>query len=523
MFNGYPEVCWKDDRIARGVWAVLIMVAGGIITSGSLEPAAADECPDSVIAMFNKIAAIPRCSGCEQAIVQWMQVWAAEHGFDVKTDPANNLCISVPASPGREDEAILILQGHLDIVCVKTDESTHDFARDPIEVVQDGDWLLSGSGTTLGADDGIGLALAMVLAIDPDVSRPPLELLFTANEEKGTPGASALEPGFVKGRRLVNLDSEDEGILFVGCAGMCLTNIDIPAPVQTIGPGCAASRIRVDGLQGGHSGLYIAENRANAIKLLARVLANVLAETPARLLSIEGGVAANAIPSSAEAVIIYPTDAQTAVKAGMAASQSVFQTECGKIEPGLTVNCIEYDQTLPENAMTTEDTQRIVRFLLAYPHGVYSMSADFPGLPQTSNNLGIISTGPNAIHAVGSQRSFVQEELKSITQSIEALVELAGSVSESDYTFPPWKPNMDSPLLAHCKQVYEKRFGKLPTVTAVHAGLECAIIAEKYEGMEAISLGPTLQNGHSPSERVSVSATGKVWQFMVDLLSTASK
>ena len=466
----------------------------------------------TIIKWFEEINKIPRCSKNEQAICEWLSKWAKEQGFTVNTDKVNNLLIKVPASAGFEKAPTVVIQGHMDMVCEKTKTSTHDFSKDAIGLVFEDGWIKA-KDTTLGSDNGIAIAMAMTLALDKDTPHPALELLFTVDEETGLTGATALEPGFIEGRILLNVDSEDEGVFTVGCAGGRDTHVTIPINAVSAPDGYQAHKITAGDMSGGHSGVDIHQQRANALKVLARALVAIQKTTDLRLSSASGGTAHNAIPRDAEALVYLPAAGVDLAKKTIAKLAEIVRQEFQKTDPNIAVS-IEVATDAKTPAMSAEETRNILDFFMAFPHGVAAMSKDIDGLVETSNNMATIKTGETTLEVLTSQRSSNMDQLDLLTDQIEAVGRLAGGECETGGGYPAWKPNMDSKLLAQCKQVYTELFNKEPVVEIIHAGLECGIIGAKYEGMDMISFGPTLKNPHSPDEKIEIDAIGKVWDFM---------
>jgi dipeptidase D len=474
-------------------------------------------CPitEKVLACFKEIAAVPRRSKSEEKIRAWLLDWAKKHNLEAKTDEVGNVLIEVPATPGYENSPILILQGHMDMVCEKNHDSKHDFTKDPIEVIEDGEWLRA-NGTTLGADNGIGVALGLVFALEPE--HPALELLFTVDEETGLTGAQSLKPGFLKGKVLLNCDSEDEGVFTVGCAGGIDTHITIPMTKVAAPAEFKAYRLQVSGLCGGHSGTDINCQRANAIRVLARALRQVDSVGNFMIADIHSGSAHNAIPRDGYAVVLM--EEKTAEK-----SQELLKTlddqlsdEYKNTDPNLEISLVATEAV--SEAMSVDDTKKLIYFLHAIPHGVDSMSTDIVTLVETSNNLAVIKIVDNKIEIITSQRSSVMSRLHALTDRIETIAHLAGFDVKSGSGYPSWQPNMASPLLAKCKKVYEEVMEKEPVVEVIHAGLECGLIGGQYPGMDMISFGPTIKSPHSPDEKMNIPSLEKVCKFMVALLKS---
>ncbi len=472
-----------------------------------------------VLELFEKISAIPRCSKHEEKIGAFLLDWAGKNGLKARKDKVGNVLILVPASPGYEKSPTVVVQGHMDMVCEKTADSPHDFAKDPIRFVFEGEWLKA-DRTTLGADNGIALAMAMVMALDKSAAHPPLELLFTIDEETGLTGANALQGDFIEGKILLNVDSEDEGVFTVGCAGGRDTHISLAVRYEDAPEGFVMARVKAGGMTGGHSGVNINEERANAIRVLTRVLAQVRRQHDARLADISGGTAHNAIPRDAWADIFIPRDSFKAVEKVVAEMEQVCKSEFRKSDPGLKLSAELQLETMGKRPLNTADSGRILDLLIALPHGVAAMSTEMKGLVETSNNEASVRIANSKLEIVTSQRSSVMSRLNALTWRIEAIARLAGAEAVSGDGYPSWQPNLQSPLLARCKEVYRRLFGREPHVEAIHAGLECGIIGDKKEGMDMISFGPTLKNPHSPDEKIHVESIGKVWDFMVELLKS---
>ena len=472
-----------------------------------------------ILDLFEKISAIPRCSKHEEKIGAFLLEWAEKNGLESRKDKVGNVLIKVKASPGYERSGAVVIQGHMDMVCEKTADSPHDFAKDPIRFVFDGDWLKA-DHTTLGADNGIALAMAMTMALDKSVAHPPLELLFTVDEETGLTGANALTGDFIEGKILLNVDSEDEGVFTVGCAGGRDTRISLPVHYEDAPDGFVMARVKAGNMTGGHSGVNINEERANAIRVLVRALMQLRRDHDVRLADISGGTAHNAIPRDAWADIFIQRDTFKDIEKIVSELEHVLKREFKKTDPNLKLSVELQLETMGKRPLNTADSGRILDLLIALPHGVAAMSTEMKGLVETSNNEASVRIANSRLEIVSSQRSSVMSRLHALTWRIEALARLAGADAVSGGGYPSWQPNLQSPLLARCKDVYRKLFNKDPHVEAIHAGLECGIIGDKKEGMDMISFGPTLKNPHSPDEKIHVESIGKVWDFMVELLKS---
>ena len=476
-----------------------------------------------ILGLFQQINEIPRCSKNEEKIILWLRQWAEEKQLPVKVDAAGNMVITVPPSTGYEQSPGIIIQGHVDMVCEKSPEANHNFTIDPIRHVFEGDWLRADK-TTLGADNGIAIALAMALATDDKVAHPELELLFTVDEETGLNGAKLLESGFVKGKVLLNVDSETEGVFTVGCAGGRNTLVSRKLAYADLAEGSTCFRLKMQGLHGGHSGIDIHKQRANANKILARTLDRLIKSCHIRLVSLKGGTAHNAIPRDAAAKFACaPSEAATVTKIVRDFEKTV-QTEYAALEPLLAIALSPIDHGPNENtALSNQETREVIDLILSLPHGALGMSPDFESLVETSNNLATVEIINGSLQILTSQRSAVISRMDEVTTIINATAALAGANTRSDSEFSPWTPDMQSTLLKRCKEVYQKVAGREPTIQSLHAGLECAIIGEKYEGMDMISFGPTMEDPHSPNERLFIPSIGRVWNFMVALLESYKK
>jgi dipeptidase D len=473
----------------------------------------------NILNYFEQINAIPRCSGDEARLCRWLQQWARDRGLAFQNDAAGNLVIQVPATAGQEHFPGVVLQGHMDMVCEKTPQSRHDFKKDPIISRQQGDWLCA-QGTTLGADNGIALAYMLTLADQPEMAHPPLELLFTVDEETGLNGAKALRPGFISGGYLINLDSEDEGILTIGCAGGVDTEIRLDIQTENIPADARIMQVVVGGLRGGHSGIDIHRHRANANKLLARTLMRIRREGPLGLVALSGGSRKNAIPRDAQAMIWVGAPGEATACQAVAQMQTTIKAEFASIEPDLFIHCEPVSEPpTGASALTQADTDKAIRLLLSLPNGVADMSTNLEGLVETSSNLATADIKDQRFCVVTSQRSATMSRLDEITAAIHAVAELAGATSEDRDAYPAWPPKPNSRLLGLAEKSYRRLFVKEPVIQAIHAGLECAIIGHIYPEMEMISFGPTMCNPHSPDERLFIPSVQKVWEFLTALLN----
>ena len=479
-----------------------------------------DSKTQNVIDIFKQVSSIPRCSKNEEQIIQWLTEWAEANQLAVKKDAAGNMLISVPATEGYEQAPVIVFQGHMDMVCEKTTDSKHDFSTDPIEFVFDGDWL-GADKTSLGADNGIAIAVGLALVTDETVVHPPLELLFTVDEETGLNGAKKLEAGFISGKILINIDSEAEGVFTVGCAGGRDAHIKLPLNYAPLPESYALFDLTVQGLRGGHSGIDIHKIRANANILLNRALRDLRSNADIQLVSFKGGTAHNAIARDATAVIACEPDTADSVAQRVAAFEEIVKNEYAPSEPALSITLSETALNPKDNqSVVEEDLVKMLNLITALPHGVADMSAAFDGLVETSCNLAKIETTASGLQMLTSQRSLVQSKLDELICKVKAISDLAGATAVSENEYPPWQPDLDSPLLKRSVEIYQSVFNQEPVVESIHAGLECAIIGSKYPGIDMLSVGPTMKNPHSPDEVLYLPSLIRLWEFLTALLKS---
>lgn len=499
--------------------------------------------PELVWRHFEALTRIPRCSKHEEAAAQYVLEWARDKGFATQRDATGNVYVTVPASAGCEEAAGVVLQAHLDMVCEKDSDSAHDFAVDPLNVVREGGYITA-QGTSLGADNGVGVAAALALAEDETARHGPLELLMTLDEETGLTGAQGVDAALVRGRMLLNLDSEEDDALYVGCAGGTDTLIALPVARRAAAEGVRGFRLRVRGLHGGHSGLDINTGRGNAVKLLAGVLGRLRRVADFALLDWAGGDKHNAIPREAHADLLLRPEVATgaAVAELFEAARADLRLALGQCDPGARLEWTELPAAAREagggRPLTTAARDACIDLVLALPHGVLGMSQAVPGLTETSTNLAVLglqtaAAGDSLLaEVVGagatgewlvvrqSSRSSVAPALRAVEEGLLALARLAGARAAAHNGYPGWQPNPESHLLARGLAVYEALFGRRPEVKAVHAGLECGLIGECFGGqMDMLSFGPNVHDPHSPSERVEIASMERFYAFLKGLVA----
>ena len=471
--------------------------------------------PASVFHFFEEICQVPRPSKKEGKIRQYLTDFAQSHKLEYKVDEAGNVLIRKAASRGKENLKTVVLQSHMDMVCEKNGDVAHNFETDPIETYIDGEWLRA-KGTTLGADNGIGMAAELAVLAAEDIEHGPIECLFTVDEETGLTGAFALKEGFMNGDILINLDSEDEGELFIGCAGGAGTTAEFPCPTVKVPEGYFFFRVAVKGLTGGHSGDDINKNRANANKLLNRYLTAMMQRYGMCLCEIDGGNLHNAIPREAWAVCAVPMAYKEAVRVDLNIFLAEVEEEYSATEPNLSM---ELESETPRaEMMEPEAMKRFLLAIYAVHNGVYAMSQDIPGLVETSSNLASIKQKEGKIIVVTSQRSSILSSRKDMSQMVRAAFELGGAVCVTADGYPGWKPNPSSEILSVAVESYKRLFGTEPKVKAIHAGLECGLFLEKYPSLDMVSFGPTLRGVHSPDERMLIPTADKFWRHLLDVL-----
>jgi dipeptidase D len=453
-------------------------------------------------------------------VIEHVREWASRNGYELHQDSGRNLVIRVPATSGRESAPTLILQGHLDMVCERDPASPNDPAEGRIALVRDGDWLTA-DGTTLGADDGVAIAAMMALVEDASIPHGPLELLMTVAEEVGLVGANALDGSLLTGSTLINLDSEEDGVLTVGCAGSTDTWIRVDAPRAACSPEAVTLSVVAGGGLGGHSGVQIALGHANAIKVLGRVLREAYATAPFRLVSLDGGKSRNAIPRDAVAVCSVPRDREDAFHSAVESATAVVRDAYSKTDPGATVTLESAEGAT--DAWTEEATARLLDVVALVPTGPLAMSPDFEGLVETSTSLGEAATEDGRLTLHSLSRSSNDSALPEVVATLDAAARLVGGALEVKHNYKGWRPDLDSPLLAAARTVYERLFGEPPVVTAVHAGLETAVIGTKVSGhLDMLAIGPQIEGPHSPDERVSIPTVERFWRLLAGVVDELS-
>ena len=472
--------------------------------------------PKEVWQYFNEICQVPRPSKKEEKIIAYLTDFGKKHKLETQTDSAGNVIIRKKATPGFEKAKSVVLQSHMDMVCEKNSNIKHDFTKDPIQPVISGDWVMA-KGTTLGADDGIGMAAQLAILASKTIEHPDIECLFTVDEETGLTGAFALDPDFVQSRVLLNLDSEDEGELFIGCAGGIDTIATFNFRTRPVPSKSFAFKIEINGLRGGHSGDDINKGFGNSNKILNRFLWNATKQFNIRVSKFEGGNLRNAIPREAYALITVKEKYLIPFETYYSNyCKSIFKEVKG-VEPNLAFDLNRVD--LPRYVIKMKDQKDLLNALYTCPNGAIKMSNDLPGLVETSTNLASIKFYEgNIIEVVTSQRSSVDSAIKDIADMVGSVFTLGGANYHHTDGYPGWNPNTESEILKVTEQSYERLFGKKPIVRAIHAGLECGLFLEKYPDMDMISFGPTLRNVHSPDEKIHIGTVDKFWQHLLDVL-----
>jgi dipeptidase D len=472
--------------------------------------------PRQVWAHFATLCAIPRASLHEAALIDHLIGWAQARGITAIVDDAGNLILKKPASPGCEGQPGVILQGHLDMVCQANAGTQHDFGRDPIlTVVRDG-WVVA-DDTTLGADNGVGVALALGALDDPDLMHPPLEVLLTVNEECGMDGARGLAPGALLGKTLINLDTEEWGHFYLGCAGGVDVEVRCDFEQEAVPPDYALVQFEVSGLRGGHSGIDIHLGRGNAIKLLAEALRDLSAHTDVRLIALQGGTARNAIPREAFAVCALPAAVAASIDEWVTHRHQAWQSRFAEVDAHVSFAC-RHDDTVPDRAVSRTERDRLLAFLDTAVNGVAQISEDFPGVTDTSSNLGVVALEHGAFKATFKVRSLHDARADALADKLVSFAAGYSLRAEKDGAYPGWTPDPSSPLLDLCEQVYTEQFGQPANLQVIHAGLECGLLAASHPHLDMISFGPDIHGAHAPGERVGIESVARCWQLLKAVL-----
>ena len=472
--------------------------------------------PTKVWKFFHEITQVPRPSKKEEKILAYLVKFAEDRNLKYRTDEVGNLVIEKPATPGYEHLETVILQSHMDMVCEKNADKVHDFENDPIRTIIDGEWLHA-DGTTLGADNGIGCAAELAILDSDDIEHGPIECLFTMDEETGMTGAMNLKPGFFNGKILLNLDSEDEGELFIGCAGGMGTMAEFAYEKREATDDYLYFEVKVSGLKGGHSGGEIHIGLGNANKILTRYLYALEHELDWKLCSFQGGNLHNAIPREAHAVIGLKADQKERARVILNELAAAVEDELKRVDPGVKLEMKSVGK--PAYRIDCDTKRRLVRALYACPHGVYGMSHDIEGLVETSSNLASVKMKEDdKIYVETSQRSSTSSLISDIANTVASVFELAGAKISFRDPYPGWKPNPDSPILKAASESYKRIFGRKPAIKAIHAGLECGLFLDKYPYLDMVSFGPTLRDVHSPVEKIEIKTVQLWWDHLVDML-----
>ncbi len=473
--------------------------------------------PESIWSYFETICSIPRPSKKEEKISAFILEFGNNHNLETFQDGVGNILIRKPASKGKESLKSIALQSHMDMVCEKNSNIRHDFDHDPITPVIDGEWIRA-EGTTLGADDGIGIATQLAILESNEIAHGPLECLFTVDEESGMTGAHGIDPGILKSSILINLDSEDEGELFIGCAGGIDTLATFRYKEAKVPSSSVAFKISITGLKGGHSGDEIDKGLGNSNKILTRILWHARQFYKSRLHTFDGGNLRNAIPREAYAIITMKEHYTSSFEQSAQTLIDDIKSEYARIDPALSIT-IE-DTPLPATVIKPAVHRKLLQSLYACPHGVIAYSQDIPGLVETSTNLASVKfIEDNQIVVTTSQRSSVESAKKDASEQLANLFRLAGARVVQSGGYPGWKPDTNSEILQITEKSYKKLFDEEPVVRAIHAGLECGLFLQKYPGLDMISFGPTIKGAHSPDEKINIPTTQKFWDLLIDVIN----
>ena len=470
--------------------------------------------PSVVWNQFYEISQIPRCSTKEEKILSYLKEFCKKNNLTYKQDKIQNICIKKPAIPGMEKLPGVVLQGHVDMVCEKNAGTEHDFSVDPIKLLVKDGWVTA-DGTTLGADNGIAVAMALAVMESKTIEHGPLEALFTIDEESALTGALELDPSIVDGTILFNIDSEEEGIFYIGCAGGVTTIGNMKIEEEAATSGHNSYELQVTGFKGGHSGAEIHEERGNALSVASRILRDISLKTHVRIHNINGGGKHNAIPR--ETFISFTVEDPEAIVNTITEYSRILKNEMGDLETNMSVKVVE-ENTLPKKVFTKGFSDRLLGIIFSMPHGVIKMSRKVPGLVETSTNLASVVLKDGNIQIETSQRSSIMSENDEIADKVRTIMEAGGATVHYESRYPSWEPDPDSNILKLFKDVYKREECKDAEVKAIHAGLECGVIGDKLENMEMISFGPDMEDVHTPDERLKISSVEAVWEFLLKIL-----
>jgi dipeptidase D len=471
--------------------------------------------PKALWKNFYSLTQIPRPSKKEVKVQEFAVNFGKSLGLETILDEVGNVIIRKPATPGMENRKGVVLQGHLDMVPQKNSDTPHDFEKDPIDAWIDGEWVKA-KGTTLGADNGMGVAAALAILESKDIPHGPVEALFTCDEETGMTGAFGLKAGVLKGDILMNLDSEDEGELYIGCAGGTNANIKFTYTEVPVNPDSVAFKISVTGLKGGHSGVDIHLGRGNSNKVLFRFLWHAARKHGLRISSVDGGSLRNAIPRESFAIVTVPTGMKDDFLKCLPGFAETIRKELSAVEPDLKLAPAQVD--LPKTLIDEKTQRNLFNAIYGCPNGVIRMSNEMPGLVETSTNLAIVKSENGIIRVHCLLRSSVDSAKQDLEHMMQSVFELAGAEVVFDGQYPGWKPNPDSPILKKMQDIYQNKYGKIPEIKAIHAGLECGLLGGVYAHWDMISFGPTIRYPHSPDEKVNIATVQKFWDFLVETL-----
>ncbi|MFQ6372222.1 aminoacyl-histidine dipeptidase [Shewanella sp. YIC-542] len=471
--------------------------------------------PQPLWRWFEKICSFPRPSGHEAALSQYIQQWAKEHQLEVVVEEVGNLIIRKAATPGMENRKPVVIQAHMDMVPQKNADKVHDFTKDPIEPWIDGDWVKA-KGTTLGADNGIGMCSALAILESRDIAHGPLEVLLTVDEESGMSGAFGLQPGVLQGEILINTDSEQEGEIYMGCAGGVDAAITLPVTTEAATSDSSAFRLMLSGLKGGHSGANIHLGRGNANKLLARFLFEKASDLQLQLVDFQGGTLRNAIPREADAGLVVPNAQVDALQQAVAEYEALLRSEFAIADPDMQLTLSP--MPVASEVMSAQTQQQLLALLNACPNGVMRMSDEVEGVTETSLNLGVVSIENQQATALCLVRSLIDSGRDYVCSQLSSLATLAGAKITFNGAYPGWKPDNHSPVMAIVRDTYQSIYHKEPVIMVIHAGLECGLFKQPYPDMDMVSIGPTIRFPHSPDEKVNITTVGQYWQLLLAVL-----